>query len=177
MKLLLNNVRLAYPAIFRKDRFDSFSATFILEPDDEQVDTMNDAINQVAQEKWESKGKAIVAQLRGTDKVCLHNGDTKADQEGFAGAYFVRARSQIKPLVLGRNKEVLTAEDGLPYGGCYVNASIEIWAQDNKDFGKRVNATLKGVQFFRGGVAFAGGAPASPEDFEDVGDIGDEQIG
>lgn len=31
--------------------------------------------------------------------------------------------------------------DGLVYSGCYVNARIELWAQDNAN-GKRVNAKL-----------------------------------
>lgn len=33
---------------------------------------------------------------------------------------------------------------------------VEFWAQDN-NYGKRVNATLLGVQFVRDGAAFAGG--------------------
>ena len=56
---------------------------------------------------------------------------------------------------------------GRPYAGCYVNAVLEFWAQDNK-FGKRVNATLMGVQFFRDGDAFSGGGAASDDDFDDV---------
>lgn len=44
---------------------------------------------------------------------------------------------------------------------------LEFWAQDNK-FGKRVNATLMGVQFFRDGDAFSGGGAASDDDFDDV---------
>ena len=48
-----------------------------------------------------------------------------------------------------------------------MNVSLELWAQDN-NYGKRVNATLMGVQFFRDGDAFAGGGVASEEDFDDV---------
>ena len=53
-----------------------------------------------------------------------------------------------------------------PYSGCYVNAVIEVWAQDN-EHGKRLNARLKSVQFFKDGEAF-GAAPSNPnEDFTD----------
>jgi hypothetical protein len=44
---------------------------------------------------------------------------------------------------------------------------VEIWAQDN-NYGKRINASLKGVQFVRDGDAFAGGGAASPDEFEDL---------
>lgn len=55
-----------------------------------------------------------------------------------------------------------------------MNASIELWAQDNKQFGKRINAQLRGVQFLRDGDAFAAGSPASEDEFEDLGDQGDD---
>jgi len=70
----------------------------------------------------------------------------------------------------------LTEKDGRPYGGCYVNVSLDIWVQDPKGEkaknGKRINATLRGIQFMADGDAFAGGAPADPEEFDDLG-VGD----
>ena len=48
-----------------------------------------------------------------------------------------------------------------------MNASIELWAQDNS-FGKRVNASLRGVQFLKDGDAFAGGGAASDDEFDDL---------
>jgi hypothetical protein len=61
----------------------------------------------------------------------------------------------------------LSASSGKVYSGCYVNASIELWAQDNK-FGKRINATLMGVQFLRDGARLVGGGVASADDFEAI---------
>jgi hypothetical protein len=81
---------------------------------------------------------------------------------------YVSAASKTRPLVLDSNKTPLTDEDGKPYGGCYVNASIEIWAQDNQ-FGKRINAQLRGIQFVKDGDAFGGGgSPASADEFEEL---------
>jgi hypothetical protein len=79
-----------------------------------------------------------------------------------------QGESKGRPLVIDRNRDPLTAADGKPYSGCYVNVSIDVWAQDNK-YGKRINAQLKGIQFVRDGDAFGGGAPASPDEFEDLG--------
>jgi len=52
-------------------------------------------------------------------------------------------------------------ENGKPYAGCYVNMSIRLWAQDNQ-FGKRVNAQLRAVQFVKDGEAF-GDKPVDPQ--------------
>ena len=172
MKLRLNNVRLAFPTLWEAKTVNgegkpAFSATFLIDPADPQVATINKAIDAVAAEKWGAKATAILAGARKADKVCLHDGDLKATYDGFAGNLYVSARNPVRPLVIGADKAPLVESDGKPYAGCYVNVSLELWAQDN-NYGKRVNATLMGVQFFRDGDAFAGGGVASDDDFDDV---------
>ena len=85
------------------------------------------------------------------------------------------ARSKTKIMVADRDKSPLSAQDGKPYAGCYVDASIELWAQDN-NFGKRVNATLRWVQFRRDGDAFAGSAPATDDELDDLSDADDDLV-
>jgi tripartite-type tricarboxylate transporter receptor subunit TctC len=55
--------------------------------------------------------------------------------------------------VVGRKLEVLTEDDNKPFAGCYVNATIRLWAQDNQ-YGKRINAQLRAVQYVKDGAAF-----------------------
>jgi hypothetical protein len=172
MKIKLTNVRLSFAQLFDAKTVNgegkpAFSATFLIKPNDPQVKMINEAIDAVAKEKWGAKADANLKIMRTADKVCLHNGDLKANYDGFEGMLFVSARNPIRPLVVDANKTPLTAENGKPYSGCYVNASIELWPQDN-NYGKRVNATLMGVQFFRGGESFSGGGVASEDDFDDV---------
>lgn len=172
MRLALKNVRLAFPAVFEAKTVNgegepAFSAVFLIEPDDPQIKAIDQAIGAVAKEKFGAKAEAILKAMRAADKTCLHDGDSKAEYAGFPGNMFVSARSKSRPLVLNADKSPLTAADGKPYAGCYVNASIELWAQDNS-FGKRVNAQLRGVQFLRDGDAFAGGGAASEDEFDDV---------
>jgi len=172
MKLKLKNVRLAFPQLFEAkavsgDDKAAFSANFLIDPIDPQVKGINDAIEQVAKEKWGAKADTTLKQLRAADKTALHNGDSKAQYDGFAGNLFISARSTIRPLVLNTDKTPLTASDGKPYSGCYVNATLELYGQDNS-YGKRINAVLGGVQFYRDGDAFAGGRAASEDDFDDV---------
>ena len=172
MKLKLNNVRLAFPVLFEAKTVNgegkpAFSASFLLDPADPQVKALNQAIEQVAKDKWGAKAEAILKQMRAQDKVALHDGDLKANYDGFPGNLYVSARSATRPLVIDKDKSPLTEQDGKPYAGCFVNASIELWPQDN-NYGKRVNASLRGVQFFRDGDAFAGGGAASEDEFDDI---------
>uniref|UniRef100_UPI0025B91E9B ssDNA-binding protein n=1 Tax=Candidatus Symbiopectobacterium sp. TaxID=2816440 RepID=UPI0025B91E9B len=81
---------------------------------------------------------------------------------------------KARPLVIDRDRSALTAADGKPYAGCYVNATIDIWAMDN-NFGKRINASLGGVQFLCDGDAFAGGGVATPDDFENMSEGADAE--
>lgn len=172
MKVKLNNVRLAFPALFEAKLINGegeprFSAAFIFPPDHPCIKEIEAAITQVAKEKWGAKANSILKTLCTGQKVCLHEGDEKAEYEGYPGNKFVSASNRARPLVIDRDRSPLTIADGKPYAGCYVNATIDIWAMDN-DFGKRINASLGGVQFLRDGDAFAGGGIASADDFDDV---------
>lgn len=174
MKIQLKNVRLAFPTLFEPKTVNgegkpAFSASFLLDPADPQVKTLEKAIETTAKEKWGAKAEAVLKQMRAQDKLCLHDGDLKANYDGFPGMLYVSSRSNTRPLVIDADKSPLAESDGKPYAGCYVNASIELWAQDN-NYGKRINAQLRGVQFFRDGDAFAGGGAADADEFDDVTD-------
>lgn len=101
------------------------------------------------------------------NKICFIDGDAKAEYEGFEGNMALSATNRQHPTVVDKDRSPLTEADGVVYAGCYVNAVVEIWAQDNQ-WGKRINASLKGVQFYADGNAFAGGGVASVDDFEDI---------
>ena len=172
MIVKLNNVRLCFPQLFEALTINgegkpAFSAAFLIDPKDPQLEVLNKAIEAVAKEKWGAKSDAMLKTIRAADKTCLHSGDLKANYDGFEGMMYVSARNALRPLVVDVNKAPLTAEDGKPYAGCYVNASVELWTQDN-NYGKRVNATLRGVQFYKDGESFAGGGVASDDDFDDL---------
>lgn len=172
MKIKLNNVRLAFPALFEAKTVNgegkpAFSAALLIDPADPQVKAINAAIDACAKDKWGAKADALLKQMRAADKVALHNGDLKASYDGFAGNLFISARNPVRPTVVDADKTPLVEADGKPYAGCYVNAVLELWAQDN-NYGKRINATLMGVQFAKDGDSFAGGGSASEDDFDDV---------
>lgn len=177
----LKDVRLAFPNLFTPKAVNgegepAYSASFIIEKDQKDViSALEKAIEQVAKAKWGNKASTILAKLKAAEKVPLRDGDMKDSYDGFEGNYYVSARSKIKPRVVDRQAQLLNAEDGLPYAGCYVNGSVSLWAQDN-NFGQRINATLRGVQFVRDGDAFTGGRPAGEDEFEEIADESGEEL-
>lgn len=178
----LKNVRLAFPQLFEAKTVNgegapAYSASFIFGKDDKaNIDAIQKATKAAAVGKWGAKADAMLKTLSASDKLPLHDGDNKAEYDGYEDNYFVSARSKIKPRVVDQKNEELTAADGLPYGGCFVNASVAIWPMDNQ-FGKRVCTTLRGVQFVRDGDAFSAGRPAGEDEFDEVeGDEGEEAL-
>lgn len=174
MKIKLQNVRLAFPQLFEAKTVNgegepAFSATFLMEPNHPAVAELRAAFEKVGKEKWGAKWPNVKKEIEAKDRLALHDGDTKADYAGFEGNFFVSSRNKTRPLVIDRDKSPLTAADGKPYAGCYVHASIELWCQDNA-YGKRINASLRGVQFYKDGDAFAGGGAASEDEFDDIED-------
>ncbi|KAK1548201.1 hypothetical protein Q3G72_012090 [Acer saccharum] len=176
MKIVLKNVRLSFPHLFTPQKQESgqekYNGSFIIEAGDPQIAAVEKAIAEEAKTKWGMKADAVLKELRAKDKLALHDGDTKSQFEGYSGNMYVSASNAIRPLVLDRDKSPLAEADGKPYSGCYVNVSLEIWAQDNKH-GKRVNASLGGVQFVRDGDRFSGGSSADENDFDELGEGAD----
>lgn len=172
MKIKLSNVRLAFPALFEAKTVNgegapAFSASFLLSPDHPAIAQLKEAFEKMGQEKWGAKWPTVKKTIEAKDAFALHNGDSKAEYEGYEGNFFISARNKTRPVVLDRDRTPLVEADGKPYAGCYVNASIELWAQDN-NYGKRINASLRGVQFLKDGEAFAGGGIASADEFDDL---------
>lgn len=173
-RILLKDVRLAFPNLFEPTTVAGegkprYSATLLFPVDHPQLADIKTKIDALAKDKWREKAAGILSGLYKTGKVALHDGDEKAQYDGFSGNMFVAAASQenAPPTVIDQARNALTAKSGKPYAGSYVNASLEFWVQDNQ-WGKRVNCTLRGVQFLRDGDSFSAGRPADADEFEEV---------
>lgn len=176
----LDNARISFPTIWEPTAMNpgdkpACSAHFIVPPDSPAAKAVKAAMQEVAKQAWGAQGEEVLKQLIAQDRVCLRRGDTKTGQDGqvmdgYGGNLYVSARSYKRPTVIDRDKSPLTEADGKPYSGCYVNAIVAVWAQKGGQYGKRVNAQLRGVQFAGDGEAFAGGTVASPDEFDSLGD-------
>lgn len=190
MKAKLQNVRVAFAQSLTEAKpFEDggeprFGCTFLIpEKGHPARKTVEDTMYAVAAEKWGAKGKGIVDNLLETGnpkEVCYYPGKRK-DYDGFEGNMALGAVRQKKdgmPLLLDADKSPLwdTAKDraypgkeGRIYSGCYVNATIDIWAQDNK-YGKTLRCTVNGVQFAKDGDSFGGTSKGDADDFDDLGE-------
>lgn len=186
-KFKLESVRLSFPDLFVPKRFDEadlksplqYRAQFLFPKDGAIHKNIVKAIEEAAKEKFtEKKFKPLLDAIKTqSNKYCLVDGDTKT-YDGYAGMMALSATRNAdkgKPLVLDKNKSPLTQEDGKPYAGCYVNATVELWIQDNK-FGKAARAQLLAVQFAKDGDAFAAGGVANADDFDELADQGDDLV-
>jgi hypothetical protein len=173
-RIMLRGVRLAFPNLFEPGTVNGegeprYSAAFIIPADHPQLKEIEAKMAAVAADKWKDKGPSQLAGLKKQNKVALHDGDEKPNYDGFPGNFFISASAKVdsRPTVLNTDKTPLTERDGRIYAGCWVNASLDFWAQDN-GYGKRINAQLRGVQFLRDGDAFSAGRPADSDEFEAV---------
>lgn len=176
-KVTLKDVRLTFPQLWEAKAREAgkpakFSASFVFGKDHPQKAELERVMVEVAKAKWgEAKYMDVLKALKATDKLAVHDGDAKNQYQGYAGNLYVNASNSVRPLIIGGGpdgKAPLTANDGKPYSGCYVNAIIEVWAQDHPQHGKRINASLMGVQFLRDGERLSGGATAAADDFEAI---------
>lgn len=135
------------------------------------VANMKDILLEVANDAMKGKGGPWLDALENS-KRCFRDGNLRVTKggdpyEGYEGVWYVAAKNKARPSILDSNKAVLTQADGRPYSGCYANVLIEVYAiTDPKR--KGVHAAIKGVQFVKDGDAFGGGAPASPDDFDEL---------
>lgn len=175
MSVKLLNVRLAFPNLFTPKAGDNgdlkFSAAFIFPREHPAMPEIIAAMRAAAAEKWgEPKADEMLASLKAGNRLAVHDGDSKTKYDGYKGNLFMNASNKVRPLVIGGGadgKAPLVETDGKPYSGCYVNAMVSFWAQDNK-YGQRINASLMGVQFLKDGERLAGGETASADDFDAI---------
>lgn len=176
----LKNVRLAFPDLYIARPFKAgdkpkFKATFLIEKGSEQDKEVQKAILEAAKaSKWGSKAKETLDSIKGNpNKYCYQDGNTKS-YDGYKGMMALSASNVARPPVFDRDKTPLNQEDGKPYGGCYVNANVDIFGYSNS--GSGISASLAGVQFVKDGEPFSGSALATAEDFEEVDSDDDDLV-
>jgi len=142
MKIKIENVRLAFPSLFKPAMYNGqitkFEGTFLLDKDKNtpSINKLNAAINELAE-----KNRFIFNE----DDICLKDGDGLS-YSGYGNSMALKASNKRPPIVVDRDKTPLVEDDGKPYDGCYVNAVVTLWYQDNQ-YGQRINASLDAVQF------------------------------
>lgn len=179
MKVVLPRVRLVYPHLFtpqesmEEGKDPRYGANFIIDPASPAVTEIKQAMLTVANELWKGNGLAVLNALEGRQK-CLRNGNSNIDSDGairngFKDMMYVVASNLARPTVIDRNRAPLAEADNKIYGGCWVNAIVDVYALDNP--GKRIKgvfAELRGVQFVADDEPLGRGASVASADEFDV---------
>lgn len=174
----LNDVRVFFPAFFDPQEYKgklNYRGKFAIVPGSANDKAIWAAIQETAAEKWGKKGPAKVDEFKFVKQQFPYIDGNKVDFDGAEGTWILTATKKAdtgRPLVISRGRSpVQSGDDEAPYSGCYVNVSVEIWAQDGENSG--IRCQLRGVQFNRNGEAFGGGSKASVDEFDDLGDGAD----
>ena len=163
----LPRVRLSFADLFKAKAFAEgqepyFKASFLLDPSNAEHAKV---LSQLSAEVKKLTAEAFNGEKLPAERICIADGNTKK-YDGYAGMIAVSSSNKVRPVIVNRARAPVAEGDAeCPYSGCYVNASITLWTQNNK-FGKRINANLRGVQFVDDGEAFGIAPVDGDEEFE-----------
>lgn len=173
MKTKITNVRIAFPSLFTEDKFGHFSARFIFEKDSSAEKEVLKAIEEAGKEKWAAKWPQVKKTLSNSDKLGVHDGENHADtRPEYSGMSYVNAKNKIQPVVKDRSAATVFKE-GLVYGGCRVDAILDVYGGQHPTGGNYISIQLLGVQFRGDDDAFVAGSRAEDSDFESIAEGAD----
>jgi hypothetical protein len=175
---MLKNLLMSFPALAEPSSFGegdpAYGAKFPIKPGSEHQKLLDDAVMAEAKAMWKDKALSQLEMLTEDNKVCFvkkvyRSKKTGEPYQGFEGTHYLSVRNaKTQPTVFNQYGEQLTAKGDIErhaFSGAVVNASVEVWAQDNK-WGRRVNCTLRGVMLTGEGENIGGGsAPAGADEF------------
>lgn len=180
-KIQLKRVRLSFPSLHKADvpkgyenAEPKYSANFLLDPSDAsnkaQIKAAHAEIQRLIKEAWGTappRMKPIDCFGKGE---MFTNNTTKQPYDGYPGMYVIVANNKKKPTLVDRDKTPLSPQEAEQrlYAGCYVDAFINFWVQDNQ-FGEAIRCSLQAVRFREDGEEFGAGS-VDPDEFDDLDD-------
>lgn len=170
----LDNVRLSFPSVWQKKVWPNakndpkFEAIFILNKDKnaKEIAKIKDEIDYLL--------KANNLKIISKKNHFFKDGDADIDgvekREEYKNSYTVKTSSKNKITIINKDKTPISESQDLIYGGCYVNAWIELNPFHNLEQG--INVNIKVIQYRSAGERFGGGLSVS---FDEIPFIEDEQ--
>ena len=176
--LKLENVRLSFPQLFTAKAIEAgkeptFSATFLLDNEKHAllIKKIEAAIERTALDFFKKK---IVLKDR---NKCLHDGNEQPETEGYGdGIMYLRSSNRTRPPVVNRDMSPIVEADGIIYAGCYVNATVRLFAWDHPTGGKGVSASLRAIQFVKDGESFGAGKVDVEKEFQSLDEQAQEEL-
>jgi hypothetical protein len=176
--LLLSNSVLSFPQLveprsYQEGQPKKYSADLILDPNGDDWKRVMQAVMTAAQAKWGDNAQAVLQMIQSDRKLrAFGSGAEKVDKktfkpyDGYEGKVYVSGINANPPQMIQSDGKAIDPANTMAYqamarkmyGGCYVNAAVKIWVQDNK-YGRGIRCELTAVQFAKDGTPFGDAVP------------------
>ena len=176
--ILLSNAVLSFPQLveprsYQEGQPKKYSADLILDPAGDDWKRVMQAVMTAAQTKWGDNAQAVLQMVQSDRKLrAFGSGAEKVDKktfkpyDGYEGKVYVSGINANPPQMIQTDGKAIDPTNTMAYqalarklyGGCYVNAAVKIWVQDNK-YGRGIRCELVAVQFSKDGTPFGDAVP------------------
>lgn len=180
--IYLSGVRLSFPKLIEAvapptppGAEKKFGSDFILPANHPDYARFMEEIGRVAVAKWKDQAGPILQFIQTDRRLrCWGGGNEKLKKEtmkpyeGYDGMVYITGTSgeDRPPAMIDGNGDTCDPSNTMLrkelarklYGGCYVNAALSLWAQDNQ-FGRAIRCNLLGIQFAKDGEPFGDAVP------------------
>ena len=165
VRTMVSNVRCVYPKLFVADEFQGnkrYSIGLLL--DEANLNAIKAAIKTAVENTFPGKSAQMIKAFSGSRQQW----PLKTLDDGTTIITPKRREANGAPLVIDQKRQNIPADRGLPYGGCWVNVSIDVSCYTKSGAG--VTAYLNGVQLVKEDAPLGGGATAGScrNDFEEI---------
>jgi hypothetical protein len=184
----LQNVRLSFPHLVEPhspapNAVKKYSADFIMAQDHAGFKQFMARVAAIAQEKWKENSPAVLQMIQADRKLrCFGGPADKVDKKtfkpysGYDGNVYISANKDQMPQMIRLDGTPVDAGNTMEYqqlarklyGGCFVNAAVRPWVQENQ-YGRGIRCDLIAIQFASDGEAFGEGAADASSLFGAVG--------
>ncbi len=177
--VFITNARLSFPHLIEpqkqmtdkgKERI-SYNCQLILAPTDPAFASFMAKVQELALAKWKEHTQPVLALINNDRKLrCYGNGaeiinkKTFVPYDGYVGQVYITCGRDTPPQIIQTDGKPIDPQNTLAYqqitrgmyGGCYVNAAVKPWMQENQ-YGRGIRCDLIALQFAKDGSPFGEG--------------------
>lgn len=170
MKTRLTNARIAFADVFEPNKkFGKYGVRALIEKGSDNELLVKDAVEKSGSELFGAKWGAIKKTLSSAGKLVLHDGEEKAEERSeYAGMVYLNAKSDVRPVAVGRDGAPITKDDNILYAGCRADLILDIFAYQHKEYGNFIIVKLLGLQFRADDTRLSAGASVTEDDFKPI---------
>ena len=176
--IYVTNARLSFPALTEAKVSPlggepKFGADLLLPKGDDNFAKFMGEVGKLATTKWKENAQNVLSKMQAERKLrCYGDGAEKINAktykvyDGYEGMSYITTSSNADRPPMIMRADGSTVDNTMErqqlarnlYGGCYFNAAVRVWPQDNQ-FGRAIRCELVAIQFNGDGEPFGEGSP------------------